>query len=220
MSQLPGRKEDEFFIKQRGMTIAWQRSMYCSCFDISSGQPDYNCPTCLGIGRIYDPSLQTKVLITNVRQDKTYSVVGVWELGTCRATFPAGINVGNYDRVMFTKLALTFTEMITRAERPTLGLKDILRFYDVSTILKLRTRDIIYTENVDFTLTKDNNFSYITWANANIIPTGTQYAVLYEHKPEFLVWDVPQVRTDNDYTQLPKFAILRRRDMIAQKAVI
>lgn len=217
-SQLQGRTHDNDFILRRGITVDWYRSMYCPCRDMKSGQPDYNCWACSGIGRIFDNPVAIKILVTNVKQDKSYSIVGVWELGTCRATFPAGISVGNFDKIVFKNLMMTFSEHKIRAER--FPDKDILRFTDVENVLKLKTLSHEYTAGTDFEVVKSADYAVIRWITSGQKPVdGEIYSILYEHRPEFICWDVPQVRSDSDETQLPKFAVLRRKDMVEQKNV-
>ncbi len=218
--QLLGRSRDDIFILRRGISVDWQQSMYCSCYNRDSGQPNYNCNVCHGSGRIYLTAQEIKVLITNVKQDKAYSIVGVWELGTCRCTVPASVNIGNLDRVIFKNMMLTFTETPVRRQNVNLGTKDILRFFAIENIKEVRKVGATYVQGTDYQLSADSNYSYIEWLTANKPADNSQYSILYEHRPEFLAWDVPQIRSDSDDYQLPKFAILRRRDLVtAQKTL-
>ena len=220
-TQLPGRETDDVFIERRGKNVLWQRSMYCSCYKAETGQPDFGCPLCLGLGYIYDTATTVKMLMTGVKQDKSYSIVAAWELGTCRATFKASVTVGFKDRIMFQGVMLTFTELLTRKQRTALGSKDLLKFGKVTNIIKVIQRDptlktlITYRESIDYRLVTDTSNSYIEWlAGGNKPADNERYSILYEHLPEFIVWDVPQVRTDSEYYQFAKFSILRRKDMI------
>jgi len=220
MTQLPGRKTDDCLIERRGISVDLYQNYYCPCYDLRSGQPNYNHAICGGTGRQYLPAQTIKALITNVKQDKSYSIVGVWELGTCRCTTKASVNIGAMDRVIFKNLMLTYTELINRKERPLLNNKDMLRFYSVEKINIIKSLTKTFIENTDYKLIKDSNFSYIEWQTGGQKPADNeQYSVLYEHRPEFVAWDIPQVRTDSDNYQLPKFVVLRRKDQISVKAV-
>ena len=216
--QLVGRSIDDDYIDLRGISVDWYQSMFCPCYDIRSGQPNFNCTTCYGTGRLYLEPKTIKTLITNVKQDKNYSIVGVWELGTCRCTPKAEINIGVLDRIIFKNLILTFSEIINRSERPELINKDLLRFYSIVNIIRVQTLTTIYTPEIDYKIIKDNNNAFIEWQTGGQKPaSGQQYSIIYEHRPEWISWDIPQVRSDSDEHQMPKFVVLRRKDLVTSK---
>lgn len=218
---LTGRPCDDAFIDRRGISVDISRSMYCTCYDTRSMQPNFNCQYCGGLGRLYEAPATEKALITNVRQDKAYSIVGVWELGTCRCTVKSHVHLNAMDRVVFKNMMLGFSELIRRGER-TIGAPadktDLLRFHTVELIEKVKTNTTTYVKGTDFELFRNNTLSGIKWIGATPPTAGAQISILYQHRPEFIVWDVPQIRSDSDNYQLPKFVVLRRKDMANEKA--
>ncbi len=207
------RRSDTQFILRKGASVRWYQSMVCPCRTEDSGQPSFVCPVCHGTGRKYQPAKDIKVVLTGIRQDKQYSVVGLWELGTCRGTFDANVMVGNQDRIILKELEMTFTEAIRKGERD--ENKDILRFSEVTSVIALETLSQKYIQGTDFKISKENGFGIIEWLAGGNRPAASEtYSVLYQHHPEFVVWDIPQIRSDGDAYQTTKFSVLRRLDQV------
>lgn len=79
-------------IQQHAISTIWEQSYRCPCVDISTGQPEPNCPVCHGQGWVY---LHPKRIDMAIQGDqKRFSLVenGMDELGSSQATPQITVN--------------------------------------------------------------------------------------------------------------------------------
>lgn len=88
-------------VRQHGYQVSFTPVSLCPCLvvpkDGGDGTPDVNCPSCVGLGRLYDEdrSYTTKALLTGINRDvRVQQPEGRYEMGTVAATFNWRLETG------------------------------------------------------------------------------------------------------------------------------
>lgn len=227
-------KQYEDMITRRGTNVLWERAQRCSCWDISSGQPNYHCKACHGYGYIYDaPIEESAILIMSLALNKEFTQLGEYRMGDAIATVPLQKRVevpgkisyaenplywiGEWDQITLLNTEFRSDELLIKDEALYDRDPDTLRNTCVTKIVGVHKADPItgivtrYTEGVDFVL----NGATIEWVQSDNVPLpGEKYSVQYYHRPIYVVYtQLPQHR-DQDNQHLPKKVILRYKDVI------
>lgn len=80
-NQLHAEKH-EILLSSRGRIVEWREAMVCSCWNLDSGQPDYSCPACLGLGYIYADPVRDIVGLTSITHSNVVEdMAGLFEIG-------------------------------------------------------------------------------------------------------------------------------------------
>jgi hypothetical protein len=185
---------DQFnrIVVQKGYVVQWEKATKCPCMQIGgSGQPDYNCPVCMGKGWTwFDPKF-IQGIMTALTRDYKYENPGERGEGTSSFTTLAYNTLGYYDRITHLDSLARHSELIRKGFH---NGKDKIRFQPMD-IIYCRDLDREYVEEVDFTY--DVNSFEIQWIPGGKEPnTGTTYSVEYLTHPRWIVKEMPNIMRD------------------------
>lgn len=223
----------EDMILRRGRRVKWQETITCSCVNIDSGQPQYECGACKGKGYVLSEPVEDVVLLMSVTHNKEFEeMAGIFEIGDAIMTvgrFVPEINpktnlvnkqsrgrenpifhIGMYDLITLTDDEYKTSEVLTKATPYYMRPADTLLNHDVIDVKSIRhmnpqTGDItIYEKDKDYTW-KDNKITWISQA----LGDGEQYTVQYTHRPVFIVLKQLPTPRYQDGQDLPKKVAIR-----------
>lgn len=204
-------------IKNYGYWMIWTKATICSCVTLDkNGQPDFNCPACLGKGKIWYDSRDIQGIMVGFSELERFQYsekFGELLSGTTYfTTFPEN-RLGFWDRLVHDHSTIRYSEIIKKGDY---GKSDRFRFNPVEISL-VRTVTKVYTEGIDFIF--DYKLGLLNWIPTGYEPmTGDQYSVDYFMHPSWIVIDIPNVIRDTmvkrkqpgvSHTQLPMKAIVR-----------
>jgi len=204
-------------IMQKGYRIRWEQGMFCSCADISSGQPNYVCPACNNKGYIFFNPTEIRALVTSISGSKDQNNrVGLDELGTAYLTPISTDKVGYRDRFTFLDFTIKFSEIIRGGNT----LKHMLR-YPAKKMLSVRILDKQYEQGVHYDLSEDG--WYIKWREMPAYGDLT-YSVLYTTNPVYIAigpihelrgtYTLKQGQGREVFLQLPDQYQIKREDFM------
>jgi len=207
----------DLLIHQKGYRVTWEQAMFCSCYS-TSGQPNYECDTCHGLGYVYFNPVETRIAVASIAGNKQQDRIGLNDVGYAYATTKTSDLVGFRDRFTFTDFTTRFSEVV---ERQPVGIPDILR-YPVTSINCVRQLDMIFTIEEDF-IVDPNSPRQLLWLTESIVP-GDNYSILYITKPVYIVinieheirgsWVVSHALGGEKFVALPKKYQLKREDFL------
>jgi hypothetical protein len=204
----------EFYkiIDQKGYEITWEKSAICPCIPKDShGQPDVNCPLCLGKGRYWFDPKNIKGIMTSFQEEARWNQTGEIMSGTSYITTLPENKLGFWDRMTNVHSLVRYSEIVVKGNH---DISDRLRFKPAD-VLQLRTVKDVFTKNVDFKLNEVNQT--IDWIG-NQPNTGIQYTVEYECHPRWICIDLVNVLRDTQvkskkpgitFTPMPVRAVVR-----------
>lgn len=203
-------------ISQKGYRVIWQQGMFCSCYDGTSGQPHYGCPTCKGKGYIYFGDEETRVIVTSINGTKEQGKIGLDEVGSAYLTPLSTDNVGFRDRFIFQDFVMKYSQVVEYSE----GV-NMMR-YPVMDMVAVRHLNTHYRRGIDFELSRDG--TELTWTIPPTMKDGDRYSVLYTTRPVYIAIN-PVHELRGTYTmhkgkglerfvQLPKQFQIKREDFI------
>lgn len=231
----------ELMIFRRGRPVSWERAVLCSCWNMVSQQPYYQCAACGGFGYTFEASVEGKALVTGITESKAFQdMAGVFELGDMAMTIPKRIptanpktgfmdktmktalpnpmfDLGANDRVTLLDDTIQTSEVLQRGTdiggRPA----DTLLYEAVATIIAVRKSDTMtgtvtkYDRGVDFEMVGNR----VNWLGGNAPSEGENYSVTYSHHPVYVVLPInlPKPR-HQDSQDLPRYAALRFRGAV------
>jgi hypothetical protein len=91
----PQQRTFEEMIDAGGKMVTWQEAYKCSCWNIQSGSPNYECKACNGSGYVYRPPLTIKALLTGIDTKKDFLPAGEWRVGDIACTVTKQMRVGD-----------------------------------------------------------------------------------------------------------------------------
>lgn len=218
-------KTEEFdnAVLQKGLPVLWEEAMYCDCFNLDTGQPDFNCSKCYGTGFFYLPAITTKVITSNLTGKNEFDSTGAHERGTAMITSLSTNLMGYHDRLTFLDFSCKLSQVCSFDE------------FKVSSVFHKPIKSIIAI------LGQKNGFSYlnavldehyevdednlhITWIDDDTAPdSGTQVGVLYVTSPSYCIIDImhelrgvytgEKVETPY-FKELPKQYLIKREDFM------
>jgi len=207
----------DLLLQQKGYRVTWEQAMFCSCYS-RSGQPNYECETCHGLGYVYFNPTETRIAVASIAGNKQQDRIGLNDVGYAYATTKTTDLIGFRDRFTFTDFTTRFSEVI---ERQPLGISDTLR-YPVTSINCVRQLDSTYSLGVDFIVDPDNPRK-LKWLTEEVTP-GDYYSILYITKPVYIVinieheirgsWVVYHALGGERFVTLPKKYQLKREDFL------
>ena len=220
-------------IEYRGYKIVHQPVVACACIvhprDGGYGAPDANCPTCKGIGRLWDAGQQTdaRALITGIGREKRFAQhEGTHEHGTMNCTFQSALRPEYHDRVKLVDAPMPISENLVRLAA---GPQVLTLRFDAAAVTQVYARNPSTRAVVRLTPTTDFTFN-ATLSQITILPTAAtftgqalQLGVRYIAYPWFYVAEIPnQVRgsftslhqTAEKWVQLPTQTRIRRGDFM------
>lgn len=224
-------------IRRHGRKVKWQESVTCSCINLDSGQAQYECQACHGLGYILSAPIEDLALISSITHNKQFEeMAGVFEVGDATMTVGRRVpnenpttgkidlinpgrenpifHVGMYDLITLTDDVYKTSEVLTK-NTPIYGRPaDTLLNEDVVSIRKVQKADpqtgaiTVFEEDTDYEL--DGN--KIVWLGLiHPIADGEQYTVQYTHRPVFIVLTNLPTPRYQDGQDLPKSVALRYR---------
>ena len=225
----------EELIRRRGRIVKWQEAIVCSCWNLDSGQPQYGCQACKGLGHTYAPPIEDIALVMSVAHNKEFEEsAGVFEIGdavmsvgfhvpvlnektglvntTVQGRKDPLFHVGMYDLITLTDDEYKTSEILIKDtdiyERPA----DTLINEDVVDVLSVRKSNPATGELIHYRLGDDFEVhgNQIHWVG-NQPSTGEQYAVQYTHRPMFTVLTQLPTPRYQDGQDMPKRVALRYR---------
>jgi hypothetical protein len=227
-------KHFEDMISRRGRSVLWEQAFKCSCWSDSSGQPDYSCKACDGLGYIYDSPMNIyKILIMTLVLSKEFTPIGDFRMGDCIATIPEHFktveankvlypenpmfDVGEWDKITLTDTEFRYNDFLIKGESILGRPADTLKHKFVTRILSVlkansETGEVTFYEyNVDFIL---NNMTLQWLPEGNSPAEGEKYSIMYYYRPTYIVYtQLPQSR-DPDGQHFPKKVVLRLMDVV------
>lgn len=226
----------EELIFRRGRIVKWQEAITCSCMNMTSGQPTYDCMACRGRGYTLSEPIEDVVLVTSVTHNKEFEeMAGLFEIGDAIMTVGAKVpltneqtglinktvpgrpnpifHCGMYDLITLTDDEYKTSEVLVKGisiyERPA----DTLLNEDVVDVLSVRQSDpltgeiTVYQKGEDYTWVGNR----IEWIGANRPYEGEQYTVQYTHRPVFIILKQLPTPRYQDGQDLPKKVAIRYR---------
>jgi hypothetical protein len=210
-------KPEEFdrAIYQKGAKIIWQKSMFCSCVDETTGQPDYNCPACKGKAYIFFDPKEIRAVVTGLSGDKDQIPIGLLDVGSAYMTTRASDLVGFRDRLTFVDFLTPHSQVITFTDDPE---GEELR-YECEQVVSVR---ILSSEiPVDqYSISADKKRILF---NPGYLSMGEKFSILYQIKPVYIVVDVPHElrgtyvkfgQPQETWVNLPKQFRIKREDLM------
>lgn len=223
-------------IRRRGRIVKWQEAIVCSCVNMDSGSPDYNCEACKGLGQTYAEPVEDLALIQSIVHSKAFEeTVGAFELGDAMmtvghkvpatnpatgyldATKPGRLNplfhVGMYDIITLTDDVYKTSEVLVKGQNIYARPADTLLNVDVLDVTAIRTSDRVtgvitsYEQGTDYVV----EGNVIKWVGDNQPMYGEQYSVQYTHRPSFIVLVQLPTQRYQDKQELPRSVVLRYR---------
>lgn len=223
----------ETLIQRRGRTVRWQEAILCSCWNLDSGQPNYYCRACKGVGYTYAEPIESVALVMSITQHKEYvDSAGVFDVGDAVMTVPRRewaqeknrfnmgkfeyvplYDVGMYDIITLLDTEYKASELLVRGTEIQGRPPDTLLNDEVLSIKSIRQANsetgetTVYTSGIDYTHQKNT----IVWKDSRQPEIGELYSVTYYHRPMFTVLaELPKPRFQ-DNQELPKFVAMRYR---------
>lgn len=230
----------EQMIARRGRKVRWREAVICSCWNLTSGQPAYQCPACHGLGYIYENPIEDVVLLMSVTHSKGYEeMAGMFEIGDAIMTVPKKVyitvpnpmNKSGVESIVYSHISPIFevgqfdiitmlddeykTSEILQKGIPMYGREaDTLLNEDVIEVRKIRRTDGYDGKVYDYIKGQDFEVegNHIKWVDGGLQPSeGENYSVLYTHRPSFTVLtQLPDQRFQDDQ-EFPKKVALRQR---------
>jgi hypothetical protein len=233
--KINAQKYEELLLR-RGRTVKWQESITCSCVNIDSGQPLYECKVCNGKGYTLSDPIEDVVLLQSVTNSREFDeMAGVFQVGDAVLTvgyYVPEVNpstgllnrtskgrknliysIGENDLITLTDDEYKTSEVLIK-NTPIYGRPaDTLLNSDIVEVRLVRKSDpvtgdiTLYTKDVDFTL----NGAQVVWQGVNQPNDGEQYTVQYTHRPVFTVFTSLPTPRFQDGQDLPRKVALRYR---------
>lgn len=211
-------KETEFdrAIEQHGAEVTWEKSMLCSCYEEHSGQPDFTCPACKGLGYLYfDPEV-IRVVSSGLNGSKDQLPIGLLEVGSATMTARAKHRIGFRDRVVFNDCLTPYSQF--------------LKYEDAPVKLKFKAEEIVAVKVLDTDIPKDkyklsDDKTHIVFEDG-ILQYGEQFSVLIRMKPRYIVLNIPHElrgqyikfgRAKEEWVELPKMYLIKREDFMPDR---
>lgn len=240
MSSASGNKlhaeKFEQMILRRGRVVQWEEAVMCSCWNLTSGQPYYECSACDGKGYVYEDPIQEVAIVTSVTHNAEYEAMsGVFEVGDAimsvgyrtpyvdpvtgnmdttmrRATLSKLYHIGIHDRITLMDDTYKTSEVLVKGERMFARQPDTLLNNYVTAIRKVCVWDpetglkTGFIEGEHFT----RNGNHIEWLGTSEEPEeGTQYSVVYDHRPTFTIFTNLPTPRYQDKQFMPRRVALR-----------
>ncbi|CAJ1315919.1 hypothetical protein [Paenibacillus nuruki] len=220
----------EDLLARHGRDVLWQEAVICSCFNMDSGQPDYNCKACSGTGYVYEQGIVCRGAVQNVTTNKDFlGYAGMFEVGDALMTVsanmlkrtPAGgfdlsgrepvpmFYAGIGDLITLIDDEVKTSEVLIKSSELRNRPADTLLNPKITKILSIRTHDS-ETGQTTLYMPEDYTFSgaHIDWIG-NQPEEGQQYSVVYMHRPVYKVYmTLPRPRHQNNQ-EFPRTVILR-----------
>jgi len=208
-------KVDQFdaLIDQKGFNTLWMQSMFCSCYDLSTGQPEYTCKVCKGKGYVYLDPVKTKVVVSSISGNKVQETVGLQDIGHALLTSKSNEFIGFRDKFIFPEFTCKFSEVLIKGE-------DFLK-YEAKKILFLQYKGLFLKNGIDFKISSED-YQTILWSS-DVINDEEQYSVLYLTSPVYLVTGIAhELRATyhltegnlEKFVELPKQYSIKREDIL------
>ena len=132
-------------IRQRGQRALYGRATSCPCVtpmrDDGEGSSEINCPSCGGLGRLWDAALEaeTRVLVTALDRRKRLSrAPGELELGRFNCTFQSAEAPDYFDRIKLVDAPMPVTEVRVR---PAAGPETLTTRSELVEVTSVHARD-------------------------------------------------------------------------------
>lgn len=204
--------EIEAFIDQGSVAIRYWKAMQCPCATPATGQPNIVCPSCRGLGFVYDAHEEAadyqRALVHNRRSQRLNETGGFLTHGHASITFKRGIIPGEGDLVQ-----VCVDREVVNDEYHVVG----SQLQDGSSAETLRFRDVYCVERIKV-FQPDTHVVYdpprAAWefdqAQRRVVfkdnPIGMRYSVRYQARPEYVCLGEtarPLMRAGHD-DQLPE----------------
>lgn len=222
----------EDMLDRRGRPVKWQETIICSCWNLTSGSPDYTCLACHGKGHVYQTPVESKALVTSITLSKDFAeMAGMFEVGDAVMTVPRRVpvrqtngmmtgqfinnpifGVGMYDKITLLDDDFKSSEVLVRGEpinaRPpdTLLNSDITRVGSIQKYNSVTGEVAIYRLGVDFEIVGN----LVSWLDGVLSPAeGQQYSVTYYHRPTYVVTATLPKPRHQDGQDFPRYVALR-----------
>lgn len=226
----------EDLIRRRGRIVKWQEAIICSCWNLDSGQPQYGCQACKGLGYTYAQPIEDLALVMSVTHNKEFEEsAGVFEVGDAIMTVGLRVpevhpvtgnvittvegrknplfHVGMYDLITLTDDEYKTSEILIKDTPIYEREADTLINEDVVDVLSVSKSDPITGDITKYKLNEDFEVdgNKIKWVGVNQPMSGEQYSVQYTHRPMFTVLTQLPTPRYQDGQDLPKKVVLRYR---------
>ena len=235
--QVHGEKFEDM-IGRRGRLVLWREALACSCWNLDSGQPNYDCAACDGVGYIYQSAVECRVLLQSLTFSKEFDeFAGSFEAGdavlsvgefvpqiingrtsrTVRDSNPA-YRIGMHDIIILTDDEWKTSEVLRRGRTIGKRAADTLLNNIVTKMIcaihanpTTGTITHYYPDTVDTTNDFTINDDLIVWNEGRGPADGVQYSVVYMHRPVFIVLTALPTPRHQDNQNLPRRVTLRHR---------
>lgn len=180
----------EKLIDDRGLWADWQRASVCQCVSRDSGQPDFTCKICHGLGYRYMPPKRILVAVTNLNGRWELKTPEVREVGTAYITPKADVIMGYRDRLIFPDLKCVFSEVLHWDEEMWGRGISPKTYRNILSVEMLVSDDCEFEDGVDFEITEDRH--HLRWLNEKYVDKldGMNMSILYMTTPSYFVSDL------------------------------
>lgn len=221
----------EQLIGVHGRPVLWYEANICSCID--NGQPMYECKACRGKGYVYEEAIPAKALVSSITLNKAYQdSAGLFEVGDAIMTVPRNTvaatdifstqgnqvnemyHIGMNDKVVLADDEYKSSEVLIRGSAMYGRPADTLINEVVTYVRRVRQYSysdgsfIEYREGTDYRVDK-NRIDWLNEPGAVQPAQGTQYSVVYYHRPTYIVSATLPKPRHQDGQELPRYVVLK-----------
>lgn len=204
-------------LTQKGYRAIWEQGLFCSCLNTESGQPNYDCPACLGKGYVWITPTNIRALVTSISGNKDQNHrIGLDEIGTAYLTPPSIFKIGYRDRFTFPDFTIKFSEVI----RGGTSLRHRLRYKAIQ-VITVRILGEEYLEGEHFTLSGGGQ--YIEWKEMPFLG-NLEYSILYTTNPVYIAigpihemrgtYTLKKGKGNEIFVKLPDQYMIKREDFL------
>lgn len=211
-------KPEEFdrTVYQKGARVIWEKSILCSCLDIHTGQPDFNCISCKGKAFTYFDPKEIRAVVSGMGGDNNNIPIGLIDVGTAYLTTRSIDPINFRDRVTFPDMVTTYSQVLTYEGEP------VEMKYTAKDVLTVR---ILNSEipKTSYTLSEDKTKIIF---NEGVLSNNERFSVLLRINPVYIVIDMPHDlrgtfvafgKPEEEWVNLPKQLIIKREDLMPLK---
>lgn len=193
------------FLAYMGQRVLWRRAFACPCVLVSTGAAVPGCPTCDGLGTVWDEGIDSVAAPTSVKRRMEWAEFGRWENGDTVLSLPSDqpiYQLGEKDRVIMLQSTEPFSVVVPWGKRVRGTVVSISRCLAIEG----GTLTVIQRPNVVGGL--------LVWPVGQGPQEGTQVSITGRRRLEYYaVRELPQERAHHGGKDLPRLIHVRSWDL-------
>lgn len=194
------------FLSKLGQRVGWRPSRACPCRNPYSGAAAQACPSCGGLGRIWDEAIECHAAPAGQKLQRAWADFGLWQSGDLVVTLASDQAIyalGEGDRVVLLDSSAPFSLVLAPGAK--------LRM----TVLEFsRCTYLAAGVETDAALPDVADDGVLSWAGGGAPPAGAQFTLTGRRHPEYFAFqEFPQDRAHHHGADLPRRVVLRAWDL-------